>query len=250
MAAVRAACLVFAAWVVLTAPPAGAFERYALVIGNSQYAHVERLPNAARDATAMVNALEALDFTVFEGIDLTAEDFARLIGAFEESAVQADTIVLYYAGHGFQIGGRHHLTPVDAVLRDRSRIDTETLVLEEVIARLHRPWRRTIAFIDACRNDPLPPGAGTGTVAGPPVGSGDGTFIAFATQPGTVSYDGAGTSSPFSQALLAHIGTAGLDLSGVMAQVRHDVSARTAGRQVPWHASSLRAEFVLNPAGD
>jgi uncharacterized caspase-like protein len=249
MAAVRAACLVFAAWVVLAAP-AGAFERYALVIGNSRYAHVEPLPNAVRDSTAMVNALETLDFTVFEGIDLTAEDFARLIGAFEEASAAADTIVLYYAGHGFQIGGRHHLTPIDAVLRDRSRIDTETLVLEEVIARLHRPGRRTIAFIDACRNDPLPPGARSGNVAGPPVGSGEGSFIAFATQPGTVSYDGAGTSSPFSQSLLAHIGTAGLNLSGVMAQVRHEVSARTAGRQVPWHASSLRAEFVLNSSGN
>ena len=249
MAAVRAACLVFTAWLVFTAPPAGAFERYALVIGNSHYAHVAPLPNAVRDATAMVNALEALDFTVFEGTDLTAEDFARLIGTFEESAAEADTIVLYYAGHGFQIGGRHHLTPIDAVLRDRSRIESETLVLEEVIARLHRPGRRTIAFIDACRNDPLPPGARTGS-AGPPVRRSDGTFIAFATQPGTVSYDGAGTSSPFSQALLAHIGTPRLNLSGVMAQVRHDVSARTHGRQVPWHASSLPADVVLNPNRD
>ena len=250
MAAVRAACLVFAAWVVLTAPPAGASERYALVIGNGHYAYVEPLPNAVRDATAMADALEALDFTVFEGIDLTAEAFARLIDAFEESVAEADTIVLYYAGHGFQIGGRHRLTPVDAVLRDRSRIDAETLVLEEVVARLHRPGRRTIAFIDACRNDPLPPGARTGAVAGPPIRSGDGAFIAFATQPGTVSYDGAGTSSPFSQALLAHIGTPRLSLSGVMAQVRHDVSARTAGRQVPWHASSPPAGVVLNPNRD
>jgi uncharacterized caspase-like protein len=247
MAAVRAACLVFAAWAVFAAP-VWASERYALVIGNSHYAHVESLPNASRDARAMADALETLDFTVFEGIDLTGEDFARVIGVFEEAAAAADTIVLYYAGHGFQIAGRHHLTPVDAVLRDRSRIDAETLVLEEVIARLHRPGRQTIAFIDACRNDPLPPGARTG--AGPPVRSGEGTFIAFATQPGTVSYDGAGTSSPFSQALLAHIGTAGLSLSGVMAQVRQDVSARTAGRQVPWHASSLRADVVLDPGRD
>ena len=248
MAAVRAACLVFAAWMIFAAAPAGAFERYALVIGNSRYAHVEPLPNAARDATAMADALAALDFTVFEGTDLTTENFARLIGAFEEAAAEADTIVLYYAGHGFQIGGRHHLTPVDAVLRDRSRIDAETLVLEEVIASLHRPGRRTIAFIDACRNDPLPPGARTED-ARPPVTSGEGTFVAFATQPGTVSYDGSGTSSPFSEALLAHIGAAGLNLSGVMAQVRHDVLARTGGRQVPWHASSLRGEVILNPGG-
>jgi uncharacterized caspase-like protein len=245
-----AACLVFVALLVFGAAPALAQfgERYALVIGNSDYAHVEALPNTARDAGAMAEALEALRFTVFRGIDLTAEDFERLIEEFDQAAADADTVVFYYAGHGFQLNGLNHLAPVDAVLRDRARINAETFVLDDIVARIHRRQRQTIVFLDACRNNPLPASAQDGAGAGlAQVGTGDGTFIAFATQPGNVSYDGTGKNSPFTEALLTHIGKPNRNISSLMIDVRNEVSDRTLGRQVPWDQSSLRADFHFNP---
>lgn len=245
-----AACLVFVALVVIGAAPAFAQfgERYALVIGNSDYANVEDLANTARDAEAMAEALEALRFTVFKGIDLTAGEFERLIEAFDAAAADADTVLFYYAGHGFQLDGLNHLAPVDAVLRDRARIDEETFVLDDIVARIHRRQRQTIVFLDACRNNPLPASARDGTGTGlAQVGTGDGIFVAFATQPGNVSYDGTGKNSPFTEALLTHIGKPNRNISSLMIDVRNEVSDRTLGRQVPWDQSSLRADFYFNP---
>jgi hypothetical protein len=202
----------------------------------------------ARDAEAMAEALEALRFTVYKGIDLTAGDFERLIEDFAAAAADADTVVFYYAGHGFQLGGLNHLAPVDAVLRDRARIDAETFLLDDIVARIHRRQRQTIVFLDACRNNPLPASARDGTSSGlAQIGTGDGIFVAFATQPGNVSYDGTGKNSPFTEALLTHIGKPNRNISSLMIDVRNEVSDRTLGRQVPWDQSSLRADFHFNP---
>jgi hypothetical protein len=254
MTRAAAASLVFVALLVFGAAPALAQfgdqfgERYALVIGNSDYAHVEDLANTARDAEAMAEALEALRFTVFKGIDLTAAEFERLVEDFDAAATDADTVVFYYAGHGFQLDGLNHLAPVDAVLRDRARIGAETFVLDDIVARIHRRQRQTIVFLDACRNNPLPASARDGTGSGlAQVGTGDGIFVAFATQPGNVSYDGTGKNSPFTEALLTHIGKPNQNISSLMIDVRNEVSDRTLGRQVPWDQSSLRADFHFNP---
>jgi uncharacterized caspase-like protein len=256
MARARAAIasLVFVALLVFGAAPALAQfgERYALVIGNSDYAHVEDLPNTARDAEAMAEALEALRFTVYKGIDLTAAQFERLVEDFDAAATDADTVVFYYAGHGFQLNGLNHLAPVDAVLRDRAQIGAETFALDDIVARIHRRQRQTIVFLDACRNNPLPASARDATGANlasglAQVGTGDGIFVAFATQPGNVSYDGTGKNSPFTEALLTHIGKPNRNISSLMIDVRNEVSDRTLGRQVPWDQSSLRADFQFNP---
>lgn len=247
-----AAGLVMALLVLFGTAPAWADsgKRYALVIGNSDYANVERLPNSARDAEAIAEALEALRFTVFKGTDLTGRQFESLIQAFNAAAADADTVVFYYAGHGFQLNGLNHLVPVDAVLQDRSRIGEETLVLDDVIEQIRRPSRQTIVFLDACRNNPLPPGVSDGGDGLARVGTGDGTFIAFATQPGNVSYDGSSKNSPFAEALLTHIARPGRSVSSMMIDVRNDVANRTLGRQVPWDQSSLRADFFFNPTPD
>jgi uncharacterized caspase-like protein len=251
-----AICLLVAAWVLFAAPPAWAEfgGRYALVIGNSSYTHAEPLVNSASDAAAMAEALEALGFTVFKGVDLTGERFAGLIDEFEEAASDADTVVFYYAGHGFELNGINHLAPIDAVLRDRSRINAETLALSDIVERIRHRARQTIAFLDTCRNDPLPPGlrndqseAMAELDIGAQLDIGNGTFIAFATQPGGVSFDGTGGGSPFTEALLTHIAKPGQSLSELMSQVRNDVSTRTLGRQVPWDQSSLRAPFYFTP---
>jgi uncharacterized caspase-like protein len=245
-----ATCLLLAVYVVFAAPPAWAEfgGRYALVIGNSSYAHAEPLPNSARDAAAMAETLEALGFTVFKGVDLTGKRFAGLIDEFEAAASDADTVMFYYAGHGFELNGINHLAPIDAVLRDRSRINAETLALSDIVERIHRRERQTIAFLDTCRNDPLPPGVRKApSKAMAQLDTGNETFIAFATQPGGVSYDGSGAGSPFTEALLTHIGKPGQSLSELMSKVRNDVATRTLGRQVPWDQSSLSAQFYFNP---
>ena len=72
-----------------------------------------------------------------------------------------------------------------------------------------------------------------------------GTMIAYATQPDAVALDGTGRNSPFTTALLKHIGTPGADISTVMRRVRADVITATSQRQVPWDHSSLIGDVVL-----
>jgi hypothetical protein len=225
-------------------------KRYALVVGNGDYEHAQALPNAARDATRIAEELAALRFQVFDGTNLTKAQFERLVKEFRSASADADTVVFYYAGHGFQLNGVNHLVPVDATMRDRSLIDSETVVVDSILASIHGSNHQTLVFLDACRNNPLPPdlrdeGSGEGLAQ---LNTGDdGIFIAFATQPGNTSRDGAGLHSPFTGALLRHISKPGQSVHDLMINVRNDVTEATLGKQRPWDQSSLRAQFHFNP---
>ena len=60
---------------------------------------------------------------------------------------------------------------------------------------------------------------------------GENTFVAFATQPGNVTVDGAGQNSPFTAALLNNVEIPGLSISDMMIRVRNETEARpSAGR--------------------
>lgn len=226
-------------------------KRYALVIGNSAYGHAEALPNASNDAAQMAQTLSELNFEVFAGFNVSRLSFERLISDFGQQVVKsdADTVLIYYAGHGFELDGVNRLVPIDAELRDRSKIKAETFALDDIIASVQSPDRQTIVFLDACRNNPLAATLGEeyATKGLAQVRTGTNTFVAFATQPGNVSYEGSGSNSPFTEALLTNIAKPGLSLSDMMIEVRTEVSTRTIDRQVPWDQSSLRSQFYFNP---
>ncbi|HSF63553.1 MAG TPA: caspase family protein, partial [Paracoccaceae bacterium] len=121
------------------------------------------------------------------------------------------------------------------------------------IAQLQDRKRQTLIFLDACRNDPLPQQVrGTGAQADglARLQTGVGTFVAFATEPGGVSYDGTGDSanSPFTSAILRNIEEPGMSISDMMIKVRNDVEDATGRLQTPWDQSSLREQFYFKPA--
>jgi uncharacterized caspase-like protein len=74
---------------------------------------------------------------------------------------------------------------------------------------------------------------------------GTGTLIAFATAPGQTALDGDGENSPFTQALVKHLKTPGLEIRQMLTRVRSDVVKATRAKQVPWDNSSLLGEVVL-----
>jgi hypothetical protein len=71
-------------------------------------------------------------------------------------------------------------------------------------------------------------------------------MIAYATQPGNVALDGQGRNSPFTAALMNHLGAPGDEISQTMRKVRTEVLASTNGEQVPWENSSLTGAVILN----
>ena len=269
MDATRAQATARARLAVLDAPTAGGLavtagaapRKLALVIGNGSYGAVTALPNPPRDARLLVQQLREIGFETAEGIDLTHAEMRQRIDAFLLKAPSASIALIYYAGHGVQIDGKNYLVPVDANLRDGRQSIGELIDLDFIMAGLDDRLRANVIMLDACRNNPFEPTAtqqadkgrslvvrsGLAPQAGLSTGGtqGAGTLLAFATAPGQIALDGAGSNSPFTSALGRHITTPGLELQQMLTRVRSEVVAATGGKQVPWSNSSLLGEVYL-----
>jgi uncharacterized caspase-like protein len=222
----------------------------AFVVGNANYVDVDRLRNPANDARDLADRLKALGYEVTLGLDLGRREFLAKFQAFTLSLQPDDLSLVYFAGHGVQIGGENYLFPVDARVTKEGDARTELVPLNQLLADLSRATRVRIVVLDACRNNPYAEEIakaqetrGLGMSRGlARVYAGVGSFIAFSTQPNNVAFDGAGRNSPFADALLRHISTPGVDVHAVMRQVRQDVQRTTGEKQIPWESSSLIEE--------
>ena len=229
--------------------------RVALVIGNGDYKHGVPLRNPVNDARRMAQLLEELGFEVILGLDLDRREMERNVRAFGERLDGARLGLLFYAGHGMQVGGENYLLPIDAKLERERDLPFETLPLAQLLRTMESSAAANLVFLDACRDNPLARSLarslGTrSTMVGQglaQIQSGLGTLVAYATQPGNVALDGSGANSPFTDALAQHLAAPGLDVALAMRRVREAVVTSTSGRQVPWDHSSLTGEVVLRP---
>ncbi|VTZ27821.1 Peptidase C14 caspase catalytic subunit p20 (fragment) [Methylocella tundrae] len=228
-------------------PPPG--NRVALVIGNSNYREVATLPNPERDAEAVAAAFRKIGFqTVFAERDLTREKFLAALRAFEDKAENADWAVVYYAGHGIEIGGVNYLIPVDAKLRADRDVQDEAITLDRVLLATERAKKLRLVILDACRNNPFLARMQR-TMASRSIGRGfarvepeGGTLVAYSARDGQVAQDGDGAHSPFTQALLRNIVRPQLEINMLFRQVRDEVRAATNDRQEPFTYGSLPGE--------
>ncbi len=232
-------------------------KRVALIIGNSAYANTVELPNPRNDAAAMADKLAALGFEVISSLDASKAAMESSVRDFVRAMADADVALLFYAGHGMQVGGINYLIPVDAKLEDSTALDFETISLNTLLGFMNQEGRISIVLLDACRDNPLSRrftrslGAtrsafiGRG-LAAPSAGSGQ-VLIGFATSPGEVAQDGAGNNSPFTTALLNNMDAKGLEVELMFKRVKQEVYDATAKEQEPWINSALRKEFYFNP---
>ncbi len=235
--------------------PAHAEKRVALVIGNSAYRNAPELANPRNDAADMAARLSQLGFSVTQGQDLDLAGMRATVRDFVQQLPGADIAALFYAGHGLQVNGVNYLVPVDAKLAGQDDLEFEAMTMDLVLTSMERNAKVNLIILDACRDNPLArnlarsmgtrsAAVGAGLAR---IGSGVGTLIAFSTQPGNVALDGQGRNSPFTSALLKHLGTPGQDITRDLIQVRREVLDATNGKQVPWDNSSLTGEVILKP---
>jgi formylglycine-generating enzyme required for sulfatase activity len=238
------------------AQPATAAQRVALVIGNGKYVNAGTLANPVNDAGDMAAALKDVGFTVVAGYDLDKPALEKKIREFAVALSGAETGVFFYAGHGLQVAGANYIVPVDAELSTPDALEFEMVKLDSVQRIMENAAKTNILFLDACRNNPLARNLaralGTrGSAIGvglAPAESGVGTLISFSTQPGNVAQDGKGRNSPFTGPLVKRIAAPGQDILTVLTEVRNEVLAATADKQVPWENHALRAKFYFNPS--
>src|SRR5262245_49682595 len=222
------------AWFAIAAfstSPANAEKRVALVIGNSAYS-VGPLQNPVNDAAAIAEAFQRkLGFDhVRLRTNLGAEGFRMALLEFARDAPWADLVVVYFAGHGTESGGRNFLIPVDAKLARAGDLELEAIALETVLGQLTGVSKLKLVILDACRNSLFPlsgvrRSSGRGLARIEPEGD---TLVAYAAKDGTTADDGVGRRhSPFTEALLKYVATPGLDIRQLFGYVRDEVAAVT-----------------------
>ncbi|PDS45863.1 peptidase [Rhizobium anhuiense] len=231
--------------------------RVALVIGNSVYKTLPSLPNPANDVEEVASTLRAAGFDVTIGVNVDRIGLEDTVRRFLRSTSNADAGLIYYSGHGIQVGGQNFIVPVDATLETPYDVETQTMPLDLILNHLKQNSRVQLIFLDACRNNPFnaqkfwmaeklePVGATRGLAR---IDSDLGSLIAFSTEPGQVALDGTGALSPYSESFIKRASEPNKEIRQVLTDVRRDVIAMTGGKQVPWENSSLTDSFYFIPA--
>ena len=190
----------------------------AWVIGNGAYEHSSLFPNPTNDARAIAASLRRSGWIVETVLDANAAEFSELAERVAQRSMASEQSLLFYAGHGMQIDGQNFVVPIDFDPAGRSPL-SRLIALGKFIDDLVHPDSQLVLILDACRNNPLAVslsaelestrGLSMGSPAPKHIGRGlaeattsAGTFIAFATEPGSVALDGEGENSPFTTALV------------------------------------------------
>jgi uncharacterized caspase-like protein len=233
----------------VSACSASAAERIALVIGNANYAYTRTLANPLNDANDIATLLGKLDFTVIKVLD---GDFAGMRAAIRSFNAQADSAriaLVYYAGHGMELGGENWLIPTDAQLRTDLDIANEAISLGALQQSVGRARELGLVVLDSCRDNPfikmtrtrLTRSVDRGLARVEPVAN---VLVAYAAKDGTTATDGDGRNSPYTAALLRNMATPGLDVSFVFRKVRDEVMRATDRRQQPFVYGSLSRNAI------
>jgi len=226
--------------------------RVALVIGNSVYDEAQRLPNTPNDATDMADLLERLGFEVTLVRDQDRLELADALLAFGDRAEDANVALVFFAGHGIEMGGENYLIPTDANLQNYRHIPLETISLSEVIKAVEQADKLGLVILDACRDNPFTEsieGAGAyrsisrGLARVEPEGAS--VLVAYAAKAGTVAADGDGRNSPYTAALLKHLDDPNTDVRLMFGRVRDAVIDATDGEQQPFFLGSLGGEAIF-----
>jgi uncharacterized caspase-like protein len=242
----------------LVCAAAHAERRVALVMGAGDYRTLRPLANAVNDARAIEKALRALDFEVSVETDRDLRRMRRAMEDFEYDAQGADVALIFFAGHGVEIGGVNRLLPVDADVSSLDALERTSLPLEEVRDTIARVAPVGLIVLDACRNDPFGAAAASGgrsasalqkrvaetvTPGLGRMGRSENALFAFSATPGQTASDGEGENSPFTAALAKYLGTEGLEIRSVLTLVQQEVYDRSSGAQLPYVESGLPALF-------
>ncbi|MFZ6011746.1 MAG: caspase family protein [Bacteroidota bacterium] len=227
-------------------------KRYALIIGNSNYGkEIGVLKNPVNDATDVATELRNSNFEVQLLTNATYIQIREAVRKFHENLVNGprdQTIGLfYYAGHGVQYQDENYLVPIDAKVQFEDDIVRMCFPVQRmVLANMERSnSRMNIVILDACRNNPFPATSRS-------VGSGlaemkraRGSFIAYATAPGSVASDGAGRNGLYTQELLKALRKPGLTIEQVFKEVRMNVLRLSGEKQYTWDSSNIVGEFYF-----
>lgn len=229
------------------AAPAQFHSRLALVIGNSNYAHVTKLKTPANDAILVADALRSVGYQLILKTDADNRtmrsaivELANLIQASDEKPL----VVFYFAGHGVQVRGLNYLLPIDFDEQSEHGVEFSAIGMNALIETISASENRiSIMLFDANRASPVGRLFRSESRGLARVLAMQHAVIGFSTAPGSSALDGNGRSSPYATALAETILQPGLTIHQVLTKVRMKVSDATDGMQYPWDVSSLTGDI-------
>ena len=250
----RPVMIVLALCLSILVTQAQAERRVALLIGNAAYAAAP-LSNPLHDVAAMKAMLTVAGFDVVVAkTNLSRPDMSRALGDFQSKANGADIALIFFSGHGMEVGGTNYLIPVDAKLASERDVKFEAIPLDDVLDALSGAFKLRMVLLDACRDNPFThlmvrvaqrgiPGKGLARIDDAQMGAN--TMIAYAAAPGKTASDGDGRNSPFTAALIKHLATPGLVIQNAMIRITRDVQTSTKGEQSPFVEHHITDEGVV-----
>lgn len=245
-------------------------KRFALVIGNAAYTS-DNLPplgspcSADRDATSdtklVASAFSAARWQVELHCNLSTADLRTKINAFNDRVLAEPRAfgVIYYSGHGAQVGGTNYLFGVDADIDEKTEAskyaqNSDALLfgggaisIDEAMLKTRGLWGKgVVVIIDACRDNPLLKALRERKIntARYPAASLQipNVVFAFATSAGQVAPDGGlGKTSRYASSLADAIKThSGEDIEQVLSFASTKVIRDTHQDQVPGRIGELQ----------
>jgi uncharacterized caspase-like protein len=162
------------------------------------------LPNPKNDADAVAKLLGTNGFDeVVLKLDLDYRGMREAARLFSLTVQNADIALVYYAGHGLEVGSESYLIPVDAKLARDLDLEFEAVTLASVLKVVEGARKLTLVILDACRTNPLGERMILPTRATRSVGRGlariepqGDVLVAYSAKAGTLAQDGPGKTQP------------------------------------------------------
>jgi hypothetical protein len=258
---------------VVTANPANANRRVALIIGNGAYRGGQQpgegwpaLANPVNDANLVATAFAADGFEVTTLINGTHDDIARGVAHFEAETAGAKAAIIYYAGHGFEFGGRNYVVPVDApVSVTATDLPNRFIDLDLITSAAGQANGLNLIFLDACRTaGPAVTVSDASAQAAPgrpidlnlpqPSSSGAQVAIFYSTARGEPAFDHAppqDANSPFAWNVAEMLKAPHIELSDFFRDVTYEVEQQTRRLdpiQQPYVYASVHDDFYFRDA--
>ena len=190
--------------------------RVALVIGVQSYTSVAPLKNSLNDARDLSSALKKKGFHVIESYDpKSKKEMQNAIRKYYELIQTNPGIegLFYYSGHAMQVDGANYLMPANSNPALKADLDDQCLRMDYLLDVFAQAGNAlNIIIMDACRNNPFR-GFSRSSDQGlnqifPPKGS----YLVYATSPGSVASDGEGRNGLFTSKLLKYMQEPDLNL--------------------------------------
>ena len=216
--------------------------RLALLIGNSNYGGGGNDVSGVEDANKMAEYLRQLHFTVTLVTNGTLGVMTQQLKAFGDSIGQANVVIFFYSGHGFQMDAENYLLPVDGSVAPGSSIPLATI--KNTLAMAEDAVK--LVFLDACRDEKrLANGLPQGLNAEQTPAS-KGSLYSFAAGPGATTPAGlADGYSPYSTALRKYIRDPGLTITKLLDNVRADLA--DVGQLPVFVVNDVASDFCIQP---